>query len=67
LGLYAYEGGFPKIFSTLPQTRAEKVERLEQLRALAHGHRIRVGITDRRTVGVDALEDVSAVEAMLYG
>jgi 3-deoxy-manno-octulosonate cytidylyltransferase (CMP-KDO synthetase) len=50
----------------LTPTEAERAEALEQLRALEHGHRIRVAIIDGwQSTPVDVPEDVERVEAQL--
>ena len=43
----------------------ETVEKLEQLRAMEHGYRIHVGITDQPTIGIDTAEDVANFETHL--
>ena len=59
LGLYAYRCGFLKTFSTLAPAAIEQFESLEQLRALWHGHRISVTITDQAPEpGVDTPADL---------
>ncbi|WP_269527223.1 3-deoxy-manno-octulosonate cytidylyltransferase [Coraliomargarita parva] len=65
LGLYAYKADFLKAFSSLEPGFLEQIERLEQLRAMEHGYRIHVGITDQPTVGIDTPEDIEAFEARL--
>ena len=65
LGLYAYRAEFLDLFTELSPGVLEGVEKLEQLRALEHGYRIRVALTDEGTVGIDAPEDVAAFEARL--
>lgn len=65
LGLYAYKAEFLAAFSTLEPGFLENIEKLEQLRAMEHGYRIHVGITDQPTVGIDVPEDVAAFEACL--
>jgi 3-deoxy-manno-octulosonate cytidylyltransferase (CMP-KDO synthetase) len=66
VGLYAYRRPFLKDFVNLPRTPAERSEELEQLRALEHGHRIRVAVVEGwRSVAVDVPEDVAKVEALL--
>lgn len=65
LGLYAYDAGFLARFGSLEPGFLEQVEQLEQLRALEHGYRIHVGLTDEATIGIDTLEDAAAFEAAL--
>ena len=62
LGLYAYRAGYVQEFTQLPQCAAERLERLEQLRALYHGARIRVGIAvEPLGRGVDTPADLEYV------
>ena len=62
IGIYAYRVGFLKQFPTLPQADIEVCEALEQLRALWHGHRIAVHVTDQAPgPGVDTPEDLERV------
>lgn len=66
VGIYAYRGGFLKKYRQLAPAALERAERLEQLRALAHGYRIHVTEVDWLPAGgVDTREDVAAVEAAL--
>ena len=65
VGIYVYARDFLMTFSNLPQTELEKTERLEQLRALEHGYRIRVVETKYRPIGVDTPEDLIRVEKIL--
>ncbi len=65
LGLYAYRADFLKAFATLAPGFLEQTEKLEQLRAMEHGYKIHLGITDQSTVGIDAPEDVPQFEAAL--
>ena len=65
LGLYAYTKDFLKIFVSLPQSPLERIEKLEQLRALEFGYSIKTIETDWDTVGVDTPEDLKKVEALL--
>ena len=65
VGLYAYRrAAFDRFVSTAP-TSLERVERLEQLRALELGLVISVVPFDSRSIGVDAPGDVARVEAAL--
>lgn len=52
-GLYAYRRAFLLHYVTLPPTPLEEAEKLEQLRALEHGHRIAVVKTTVRHHGID--------------
>ncbi len=66
VGLYAYRRDFLLELVRLPQTPLERSEALEQLRALEHGHPIRVALVEGwRSVPVDVPEDVARVEAAL--
>lgn len=65
IGLYVYRRDFLLHFAAMPQSYLEKLEKLEQLRALEHGYRIRVVETDQLSIGVDAPEDVARVETIL--
>ena len=65
LGLYAYDADFLRVFSNLEPGFLETVEKLEQLRAMEHGYRIHVGITDQPTIGIDTPEDLAGFEACL--
>lgn len=65
LGLYAYTADFLAAFSGLEPGFLENIEKLEQLRAMEHGYRIHVGITDQPTIGIDAPEDIAAFESAL--
>jgi len=60
IGIYAYRRDFLLEFSRLPPTPLEKSESLEQLRALEHGHRIRVIETRQPYIplSVDTPEDL---------
>lgn len=59
LGLYAYRCSFLKIYSTLPPATIEQFESLEQLRALWHGYRISVVVTNQAPdPGVDTPQDL---------
>ena len=65
IGLYVYRRDFLLKFARLRPTALEQIESLEQLRALAYGHRIFVAIADERSVEVDTPEDLAKAENYL--
>ena len=65
LGLYAYRREVLHEITQLPQSPLEIAESLEQLRWLENGYRIRVGLTDVETVGIDTPEDLQRAEEFL--
>ncbi len=65
LGLYAYRREVLREVTQLPQSSLERAESLEQLRWLENGYRIRVGLTDVETVGIDTPEDLERAERFL--
>lgn len=65
LGLYAYRRKVLHEITQLPQSPLEIAESLEQLRWLENGYRIRVGLTDVETVGIDTPEDLQRAEEFL--
>ena len=66
LGIYAYSPAFLQAFCRLAPAPLEKRERLEQLRALWHGHRLRVGVVPAQGArGIDTPEDYARFLARL--
>lgn len=65
IGIYAYNKDFLFTFKKLPASYLEKHERLEQLRALEHGYRIKAIETPFETVGIDTPEDLSLARQIL--
>lgn len=61
VGLYVYRRSFLLKYPDLPVGPLEQAERLEQLRALENGYRIRVVETDYESMGVDTPEDLERV------
>lgn len=57
MGLYAYRRDFLMRLAATPPSGLERVERLEQLRVLAMGEAIRVGIVERASAGIDTPQD----------
>jgi len=66
VGLYAYRAGFLRAFPALEPAPLERIESLEQLRVLWHGHAIAVHVTALRPgTGVDTPEDLERVRALM--
>jgi len=65
IGIYAYRKDVLLSLSKLPSTRLEEIEKLEQLRALENGFRIKVKETEFETIGVDTPMDLEKVEKCL--
>lgn len=63
LGIYAFRKDFLLQFSALPTTRLEDLEKLEQLRAIEHGFRIKVKETGYKSYRVDTPEDLKQIES----
>jgi 3-deoxy-manno-octulosonate cytidylyltransferase (CMP-KDO synthetase) len=64
IGLYVYRREFLLAYSGLPVGPLERMERLEQLRALENGYRVRVVETEYESLGVDTPEDLERVSAL---
>ena len=65
IGLYAYRREVLHEVTQLPQSPLEVAESLEQLRWLQNGYRIKVGLTNVETVGIDTPEDLQRAEEYL--
>lgn len=65
VGIYSYRKEVLLRLSSMRQTRLEEIERLEQLRALENGFKIKVKETIFETIGVDTPEDMERVEEWL--
>ena len=65
VGIYIYRRDFLLKLVNLSQTSLEKAEQLEQLRILENGYKIKVGLTDKRSIGVDVPDDVQRIEKFL--
>ena len=63
IGIYAYRKNVLDEITRLPQSPLELAESLEQLRWLQNGYRIKVGLTDIETIGIDTPEDLHKAEA----
>jgi len=67
IGIYGYQRDFLLAFTRMEPTRLEKIEKLEQLRALENGYRIKVIETSFLTMSVDSPQDIIKVENFLSG
>jgi 3-deoxy-manno-octulosonate cytidylyltransferase (CMP-KDO synthetase) len=61
-GVYAFRAEILRAFAAWPPSPLERAERLEQLRLLEHGLKIRVALTRRASRGVDVPADLAALE-----
>lgn len=64
-GIYAYSRSALKKFVSLPESPLEKCEKLEQLRALENGMKIKVIKTEFQSIGIDTPEDLESAEKYL--
>lgn len=67
LGFYAFRMGFLVEFARLPEGTLEAVEKLEQLRVIEFGYKIKVVETPHNSIEVDVPSDIRRVEATLHG
>ncbi len=65
LGIYAYSKQFLEVFRKLPYGNLEVIEKLEQLRAIEHGHKIMVVVTPYDSPEVDLPEDIERIEKII--
>lgn len=65
VGIYAYRKDFLNILTTLPVSKLEKAERLEQLRVLENGYRIYTIETDYESISVDTPDDLVKVNQLI--
>ena len=65
IGLYAYRSDVLAKITRLPQSPLELAESLEQLRWLENGYKIKVGLTNVETIGIDTPEDLKKAELFL--
>jgi 3-deoxy-manno-octulosonate cytidylyltransferase (CMP-KDO synthetase) len=64
LGIYGFSAGFLERFAKLPETKLERAEALEQLRALYYGHAVEVAVGPWSSSAVDTQEDLDRVRAL---
>jgi len=65
IGIYSYRRDVLRAITKIGPSRLEKIEKLEQLRALENGYRIKVEEIFVETVGVDTPEDLERIEKCL--
>lgn len=65
LGMYAYRKHFLLKYAKMPQTYLEKIEKLEQLRVLEHGYRIKMAETEFDSMSIDTPADLEKVLSLL--
>ncbi len=65
IGIYSYRREALLRFTGMVPSRLEEIEKLEQLRALENGFRIKVGETSLETMGIDTPQDLERVEKWL--
>lgn len=65
IGIYGYTKDFLFTFRNLPASNLEEIEKLEQLRVLENGYKIKVIETEFDTIGVDTPEDLEKVKERL--
>ena len=64
VGIYAYRRDFLLKYAALEPTPLEKIESLEQLRALENGAKIKVLKSDFQGIGIDTPEDLAAANEL---
>ena len=66
IGVYAFRRDFLMLYQTLPQTPLEKTEKLEQLRTIEHGYKIRVCFTAEKTLDINTEEEYQKAQHFEY-
>ncbi len=67
LGIYGYTKAFLLEYAKMEQSYLERVERLEQLRVIENGHKIKMIETDYNSIGIDTEEDYQKALKLLDG
>lgn len=65
IGIYGYRKDILLRLSKTPQSELERIEKLEQLRALENGFKIKIGMSSFNTIGIDTPEDLKRAEEWL--
>ncbi len=66
MGVYAFRRDFLLQYRTLPETPLQIAESLEQLRALEHGFRIQVCLTENKTLEINTFEEFERAQEFVY-
>lgn len=67
MGLYAFRRDFLLLYPTLSRSPLSEAESLEQLRAMEHGYKIRVCLTEHRTLEINTPEEYERAQQFVYG
>lgn len=67
IGLYAFRRNFLLKYAAMEPTKLEQIEKLEQLRALENGYKIKMVEVEDHSIGVDTPEDFEMVRMILSG
>ena len=65
IGVYGYRNEFLQTFTKLPQGPIEKIEQIEQLRAIEHGYKVKIVKIPYDTISVDVPNDLFEVRAKM--
>jgi 3-deoxy-manno-octulosonate cytidylyltransferase (CMP-KDO synthetase) len=65
IGLYVYRREFLLSYTGMPQMPLETIEKLEQLRVLERGYKIKVVVTEHESFGVDIPGDLSKIQKLI--
>jgi len=67
LGIYGYRKSFLIDYSNMKQTYLERLEKLEQLRVIENGYKIKIFVTEYNSIGVDTILDYEKIKNILEG
>ena len=65
IGVYAFKPDVLKCVISLPESSLEKAERLEQLRWIENGYRIKMVLSQSDTIGIDSYADLETARTRL--
>ncbi|MCM8777996.1 MAG: 3-deoxy-manno-octulosonate cytidylyltransferase [Candidatus Omnitrophica bacterium] len=64
IGVYLFRQDFLETFHKLPLSTLEQIEKLEQLRIIENGYKLKVAVIQRDSPSVDTLEDIKKLKDM---